>query len=65
MIEPSITMETFIVTLWIIFVGGGITVCVCLFCKWMRKWAMWQDEQEAQIKKMFGDDTINETDNRL
>lgn len=65
MIEPHVTKEVFIIGLYIIFVGGGIAVCVWLFCKWMRKWAMWQDEQEAKVKKMFGDDTINETDNRL
>lgn len=65
MIEPHVTMETFIVTLWIIFVGGGIAVCVWLFCKWMRKWAMWQYEQEAQIKKIFEDNTINKPTNRL
>ena len=65
MIEPHVTKEVFIIGLYIIFVGGGVAVCVWLFCKWMRKWAMWQDEQEAKVKKMFGDDTINETDNRL
>lgn len=65
MIEPHVTQETFIIGLWIIFVGGGIAVCGYLIWEWMRKYSIWRHNQKAHIKKMFGDDTIKETINRL